>query len=227
MKFLYANYYRYKEIHLKAYSLEIIGPARDIITVSLVGLVRTIDVPIAHPHKGHAAVVAALELILLADERRARGFVFSARTVLNTIASLYIVHAERTRISRCSALHVVVETGELVAIKFIRTVATLVDAITKVRWVGALFVGTLVLSWLTVKGRTGLWLIAAIATIVLCITAPVKWNALVSVNALEMRCRTIGSTSPTIVRQDKVCGTHALVVRFLRRQNAQSGTVGS
>jgi len=207
-------------------SLEVVGSARDIITVGLVGLVRAVDVPIAHPHIRHAPVVAALELILLAHEWRARGFILSARTVLNSIASLHIVHAEGTRIGGRSTLHMGIEAGELVAVQFIRSVATLVNAITEVRGVGALLVGALVLSRLTVEGRTGLRLVAAIATIVLGVAAPVERNALVSVHALEMGSRTISPTSAPIVRQDKVSGTHALVVRFLRRQDAQRGTVG-
>lgn len=120
----------------------------------------------------------------------------------------------------------ILEARELVAVQLIRIVATLIDAITNGRGMNALLVAALILSWFTVEGWTRLGLIAAIATIVLCVTAPIERNAFVCVDALKVRSSAVGTTSASIFGQHKIIGTRALVEWLHRRQQAERGAVG-
>lgn len=120
----------------------------------------------------------------------------------------------------------ILEARELVAVQLIRIVATLIDAITNGRRMNTLLVAALILSRLTVEGWTRLGLIAAIATIVLCVAAPVERNAFVCVDAFKVRCRAIGTTSASILGQHEIIGTRALVEWLHRRQQAECGAVG-
>lgn len=71
--------------------------------VGLIGFVGTIDVAITDPDIGHAAIVAALELILLADKRSAASLILAARTITDAIATFHAVHTEGGTVASCLA----------------------------------------------------------------------------------------------------------------------------
>lgn len=89
-----------------------------------------------------------------------------------------------------------------------------------------LLVPALILSRLTVERWTRLWLIAAIAAIVLRVTAPIEWYTFVRIDALKVGSSAIGPTGASIVGEHEIVGTGTLVEWLLRRQQAQCGAVG-
>lgn len=64
------------------------------IAIGLIRFIGTVNVAITHPDIRHTTIVAALELILLADQRRAASLILSARTVTHAITALHTVHTE-------------------------------------------------------------------------------------------------------------------------------------
>lgn len=80
----------------------------------------------------------------------------------------------------------------------------------------ALLVAALVLPRLTVEGRAGLGLIAAIAAVVLRVAAPIERNAFVRIHALEVRRRAVGPAAASVLGQHEIVRTGALVVGRLR-----------
>lgn len=89
------------------------------IAVHLIRLVGTIDIAVTDPDIGYAAIAAALELILLADEWRATGLVLTAWTIPDAIATLHTVHTEGGTVAGCLALQMVLEAGELITVELV------------------------------------------------------------------------------------------------------------
>lgn len=100
------------------------------VTTFLIRFVCTVGISITYPHIWHTTIITTLELLFIADERRTSSFVLSVRAVIDTVAFLSITYAERARVRRRFAFHVILEAGEFLAIPLIRIIATVIDVIT-------------------------------------------------------------------------------------------------
>lgn len=192
--------------------------------IRLVGI--AIFIAVANPHVRYALAVVAFEFILRTRFQLAVGFVVAIRTFLETVATLACVNTECRLIHRCRALELLFKAYVIVAADFVAAIATLIFSVADMRRADALPVGALVLARLACEWSARGRLVAAIATIVLAVAAPEKWNAFFRCGTLELGRCAIGDARLVVGGQVKLIGTFATIERLNRRQQTQCLTIG-